>query len=168
MTTPAPNDDDDGGWTPGGVADPFVTLVCAAIGALIIGRGLASNLTGFIDLSGLGYVAAGAGFATFVPFLFWFDADLIRRRAGEAFATTEAALGVMIKVALLATGATVVCGPVVLGLGMGFGAAGVGAAQGFFVMATAGILVVAVIGAARSVRARRALRRRAASDAPPP
>jgi hypothetical protein len=136
---------------------PLVVVGLAAAVAAIVGGNLASSLSGWIDLSRVGWLIAAAGFGTFTAFYFWLDAAMVRARRGtplpergHGFRTAGAA-------AAAAVGCTLVLVPVTLSVLIGLGANHVPGTDALCFLAAALVFAASVTGGVACFRARRRL-----------
>lgn len=102
------------------VLAPFGVVAGAALAAFGTGAWAASELRGgWIDLEGLGWWVAGAGYALFVPVFLALDTGAVRRRRGGLWKSSADMWRSLLESAILA-----VVGAVLLGVGLTIGAAG--------------------------------------------
>jgi hypothetical protein len=135
---------------------PLVVVGLAAAVAAGVGYGLATWLTGaWINLSGVGWLVAAAGFGTFTAFYFWLDAAMVRARQGAPFPGRRDAFRTAAFAAGAAVGGTLVFVPVTLSVLFGLGVKHVPGAGVLCLVTAALVFLASVAGGVACFRARR-------------
>jgi hypothetical protein len=148
------------------MAAPLVIAGVAGLAAVVMGSLLSDMLAGsWINLSGVGWLVATAGYGSFLAFYFWIDAAMVRARAGAPFATGGASFRTAALASAAALGAALVAVPTTLTILLRLGTSYVPGAGGICLATAALTFVAAVAGAIACFKARRKL---AAAGAEPP